>query len=151
MSQPAEAPVRPKLVSALIAFWLLGLLLFPFMGFRAYEASGRLPAGTVPLTVVSGVVAYGLWAGQPWARILLMVLLTPMMCLMPFGFAAFILIGYARRPETRRYFVPKSGGTPWHAATAWSRSEWPWILAVLAALGMGAYLLAAMAPLSRVW
>ena len=124
------------------------------MGFRAYEASGTLPSGTIPLTVISGVVAYGLWAGQPWARILLMVLLTPMMCLMGVGFAAFILIGYARRPETRRYFVPESSGAPWHAATTWSRSEWPWILAALAALAalaMGAYLLAAMAPLSRVW
>ena len=92
MSEPVEAPVRPKVISALIVFWLLGILLFPLLGFRAYEASGRLPSGTIPLTVTSGVVAYGLWAGQPWARILLMVLLTPMMCLMPFGFAAFILI-----------------------------------------------------------
>lgn len=150
-SPSAEVRVRPRLISGLIAFWLLGIVFFPLMGFRAYETTGTLPSGSIPLTVISAVLAYGLWSGQPWARIFLIVLLVPMMCLMPIGFAAFILIAYVRRPETRRYFVPTRGGASWHAAPTWSASEWPWILAVLAALAVGAYLLAAMAPLSRVW
>lgn len=150
-SPPAPAPVRPRLISALIAFWLLGLVFFPWVGFRAYAATGALPSGSIPLTVISAVIAYGLWAGLRWARILLMVLLVPMMCLMPLGFAAFLLIAYLRRQETRSYFAPAPGGPTWQAAPTWSASEWPWILAVLAALILGGYLLAAMAPLSRVW
>ncbi len=147
----AKARVRPRLISGLIAFWLLGVVFFPLMGFRAYAATGALPPLSIPLTVISAVISYGLWAGLPWARILLIVLLVPMMCLMPVGFAAFIAIAYVRRPETRRYFVPEGEGATWGAAPTWSSSEWPWILAVLAALALGAYLLIAMAPLARVW
>ena len=142
---------RPRLISGLIAFWLVGVVFFPLVGLRAYEATGRLPPGSIPGTVVSGVIAYGLWAGVRWARILLMVVLVPMMCLMPVGFAAFLVIAYLRRPETRNYFAPAQGAPTWEVAPTWSVSEWPWILAVLSALAGGVYLLFAMAPLARVW
>jgi hypothetical protein len=80
-----------------------------------------------------------------------MVVLVPMMCVIPFGFAAMILLGYVRRTETRRYFVPSGGGSPWHAAETWSQSEWPWIIVVALAFIMGVALLAAMGPLFRAW
>jgi len=142
---------RPRLISGLIAFWLLGLAFFPVMGLRAYEVTGLLPPGSIPATVISAVIAYGLWSGVGWARILLMVVLVPMMCLMPIGFAAFLVIAYLRRPETRSYFAPLPGAPTWQAAPTWSTSEWPWILAIVAALLGGLYLLSVMAPLARVW
>lgn len=148
---PARMPGRPRLISALIVFWLLGLVFFPLMGFRAYAATGVLPTGSIPLTVISAVIAYGLWVGQRWARILLVVVLVPMMCVMPLGLAAFLVIAYLRRRETRSYFAPAPGSPTWEAASNWSASEWPWILAVIAALVLGVYLWVAMAPLSRVW
>lgn len=150
-SPPAPAPRRPKLISGLIVFWLLGAVFFPVVGFRAYQASGELPSGSVPATVISAVIAYGLWAGLPWTRIFLMVVLVPMMCLMPVGFAAFLLIAYLRRRETRSHFAPDQGGPTWQAAPNWSASEWPWVLAVLLALAVGVGLLVAMRPLARVW
>lgn len=142
---------RPLLVVTLAVLWLVAAVLFSVLAIKTYFETGVILPGGILVSVISGLLAYGLWTGRPWARILQVIVFVPMMCVMPVGFAAIILLGYMTRPETKGYFVPLPGGPTWEARGRWTRSEWPWIASAAAAIVAGAALLMAMAPLFRAW
>lgn len=102
---------RPLTLTLLAGLWALAVPLYGagglLLGFGAGLARGpALAAATVGflLAALGGVMAFGLWARSPWARVLQIVLAAAGLLFCPFALACVTLLVYLLRDEARVHF-----------------------------------------------
>lgn len=102
---------RPLTVTVLAVLWLLAAALYGAvgLGYAIFGPGGSsaLAAGAsgVLLAVLSGIVAFGLWARAPWARLLQLVLAGIGVLVCPFTLPSLAIIAYMLRPEIQLHFA----------------------------------------------
>jgi hypothetical protein len=119
---PAAAPPRPRAapyagasrpltVTVLSVLWLLSIPLYGLGGLALADGLGwsgllaAVPVGLgLTLTLVSGVMGYGLWVLAPWARVAQIVLSGIGLFVCPFTLASAAVLVYMARPAARAAF-----------------------------------------------
>jgi hypothetical protein len=108
--RPAPASGRPLTLTILGTLWVVSVFLY---GALAFAASILRLQGTaaivnvaisVLLALVSAVMAYGLFAGQRWARVAQAVIAGIGLLVCPFTLAAATTLIYVLRPSTKAAF-----------------------------------------------
>jgi hypothetical protein len=157
VERPAPAPrrgpaPRPFTVSVLAMLWSLSVVVFPLAGFLVARsmggARGAAAAGLgIFLAVVSGAMAYGLYALQGWARIAQIAIagLGTLACFHPFSIASAVTLVYMLRPPAKHAFDPAGPPPPPGDAT----TETIVAGALLAAVVLGVLLTGALTFLAR--
>jgi hypothetical protein len=108
---PSPGAARPLTVTLLAVLWLLSIPLYGIggvalahgLGWRGVWAAGPIGLGLL-LTVVSGVMGYGLWSLAPWARVAQIVLAAIGLFFCPFTLASAAVLVYMARPAARAAF-----------------------------------------------
>jgi hypothetical protein len=113
LTGPEDHRDRPFTVSVLAMLWSLSVIVFPAAGFLvARTTTGGRAAAAVGLglflAVISGAMAYGMWALASWARPAQIALagLGTIACFHPFSIASAVVLVYMLRPPTRHHFDP---------------------------------------------
>lgn len=103
---------RPLTVTVLAALWGLGILAYPASGLAQALSGGwhGLPsilatAFGVLLALVSAVMAYGLWSGGGWARMLQIAFAVLGLFTCAFTPASALILAYMLRKNTRDWFA----------------------------------------------
>jgi hypothetical protein len=107
---PSSGPVaRPLTVTLLAVFWMIGLLYYPILTMVTLPRVGGLGAfalGTagVLATLVSGLMAWGLWMRQGWARFaqIAAAILGILTCV--FAPASATILAYLFRADVQSHF-----------------------------------------------
>lgn len=139
---------RPLTVSVLAVLWVLSIPFHAVAGIalaRSWPGSGgMLIAGLFALlAIVAGVMAFGLWTAQGWARPAQIALAALGILNCPFSPAAIAVLAYMLRPPARRYFARAGGDT-----TA-DQSEAVFAAAVVAAVVLGGLITAGLTIVAR--
>jgi hypothetical protein len=152
-SGPAAAPARarvprPLTVSVLAALWVLSIPLYAAGGIALVASmKGAWAVGAAVsfalLAILGGVLAFGLWTAQPWARPLQIAVAGLGILNCPFAIAAIVVLVYMLRAPARRYF---SGEPPPEGAT---ESEAAFAAGVVAAVVLGVLLTGALTLVAR--
>ena len=108
---PSPGVARPLTVTLLAVLWLLSIPLYGIggvalahgLGWRGVWAAGPIGLGLV-LTVVSGLMGYGLWSLAPWARVAQIILAAIGLFFCPFTLASAAVLVYMARPAARAAF-----------------------------------------------
>jgi hypothetical protein len=116
---PPAGPSRPPTVTLLAVLWLLSVPVYGLGGVALARAFGwggvwaALPIAVgVVLTLVSGVMAYGLWVLAPWARVAQIVVAAIGLLFCPFTPASAATLVYMSRSAARAAFSrPAPRGT----------------------------------------
>ena len=117
---PTPVVSRPVTVTLLAVLWLLSIPLYGIggvalaqgLGWRGMWAAGPIGLGLV-LTLVSGVMGYGLWALAPWARVAQIILAAIGLFFCPFTLASAAVLVYMSRPAARAAFSrPRPSAAP---------------------------------------
>jgi hypothetical protein len=102
---------RPATVTLLGALWILAVPLHAALGIAAGFGGGAAPAVSwallalgMALSCLSALMAFGVFARAPWARVLQLVLAAVGLLLCPFALASVTLLVYLLRPESRLAF-----------------------------------------------
>jgi hypothetical protein len=147
------SPTRPFTVSVLAMLWSLSVIVFPLVGFLLARSLDGLRAGSALgvglfMAVVSGAMAYGMYALAPWARMAQIAIagLGTIACFHPFSIASAVTLVYMLRPPAKHAFDPDStpASPPGDAATETIVAG-----ALLAAVVLGVLLTAALTVLAR--
>lgn len=108
---PQGAIPRPLTLTILALLWALSVPLYGggglLLAFGAGLARGPAlvaAAGGFLLAALGGVLAFGLWARSPWARVLQLVLAAAGLLLCPFTLASITVLVYLLRGEARVHF-----------------------------------------------
>ena len=139
---------RPLTVTVLAVLWLLSIPLYGAGGLALAHGLGwsglwaALPVGLgLVLTLVSGVMGYGLWALAPWARVAQIILAAIGLLFCPFTLASAAVLVYMSRPTARAAFNrPRVGARGPETPATDASSE-----GVFAAVILGTVLLGAAA------
>lgn len=114
---PAE---RPLTVTLLGGLWLVSIVLYTgaalatprLLALQGMAAAGAIAVPTL-LALVSALMAYGLFALRPWARILQGCIAGLGLVVCPFTLASATVLIYVLRPSTRTAFRgPSEAGAP---------------------------------------
>jgi hypothetical protein len=143
---------RPFTVSVLAMLWSLSVIVFPLAGFLAARsldgAGAALAIGVgIFMAVVSGAMAYGMYALAPWARPAQIAIagIGTIACFHPFSIASAVTLVYMLRPLAKHAFDPAAApAAPGDATTETIVSG-----ALLAAVVLGVLLTAALTVLAR--
>jgi hypothetical protein len=148
---------RPLTVTLLAILWLVCIPLYGLGGGAVAHALGwggawaAAPIGLgLVLTLVSGVMGYGLWALAPWARVAQIIVAAVGLLVCPFTLASAAVLVYMARPATRAAF-----GRPRHAARGVeapavdSSSEGAFAAVILGTVLLGAVASAASVAMAR--
>jgi hypothetical protein len=110
-ARPAPATGRPLTLTILGSLWVASIFLYgaaaavtPALGISGMAASVNLVAGVV-LALFSAVMAYGILATKPWARMAQAVVAGIGLLVCPFTLAAATTLIYVLRPSTRAAFA----------------------------------------------
>jgi len=123
---PSAGPARPLTVTVLAVLWLLSIPLYGLGGLWLANSLGwsgiwmALPVGLgLILTLVSGVMGYGLWVLAPWARVAQIILAAIGLLFCPFTLASAAVLVYMSRPVARAAFtrLPRGARAPEATAT----------------------------------
>jgi FHA domain-containing protein len=104
-------PGRPFTVTVLASLWAASVILYSVLsllamsnfGLRGMSAVSVLSSGIV-MSLLSVLMAYGLWTLRPWARLLQAGLAVFGLVLCPFTLASATVLFYVLRPATRAAF-----------------------------------------------
>jgi hypothetical protein len=138
---------RPLTVTLLAVLWLIGIPLYGIGGLAVAHSLGwegvwaAAPIGLgLLLTLLSGVMGYGLWSLAPWARVAQIIVAAMGLLLCPFTLASAAVLVYMARPAARAAFGrPRVGARGVEASPADSSDG------VFAAAILGTVLLGALA------
>jgi hypothetical protein len=148
--RPRAAPYagasRPLTVTVLSVLWLLSIPLYGLGGLALADGLGwsgllaAVPVGLgLMLTLVSGVMGYGLWVLAPWARVAQIVLAAIGLLLCPFTLASAAVIVYMARPAARAAFTrPRVGARGPESLAADASSEGVFTAVILGTVLLGA-------------
>jgi len=145
---PPSGSARPLTVTLLALLWLVSIPLYGLGGVAVAQALGwsgawaAAPIGlSLVLTLVSGVLGYGLWTLAPWARVAQIIVAAMGLLICPFTLASAAVLVYMARPAARAAFGrPRRGARGLEAPAVDSSSE-----GVFAAVILGTVLLGAVA------
>jgi hypothetical protein len=157
--QRSQAPVRrgpaprPFTVSVLAMLWSLSVIVFPLCGFLLGRSMGGGRAALAVglglfMAVVSGAMAYGMFALAPWARTAQIAIagLGTIACFHPFSIASAIALVYMLRAPAKHTFDPESASP---APPGDATTETIVAGALLAAVVLGVLVTAALTVLAR--
>ena len=141
------APARPLTVAVLSVLWILSI---PFNAVVAIALAQGLPGAAgiavavvgALLAIVGGVMSFGLWTAQGWARPLSIVLAVLGILNCPFTIASIVTLVYMLRPAARRYFARE-------APAGADESEAVFAAAIVAAVVLGALVTAGLTFVAR--
>jgi hypothetical protein len=144
-------------VTLLAVLWLVCIPLYGLGGFafaRTLGWSGAWAAGPIGLglvlTLVSGVMGYGLWALAPWARVAQIIVAAVGLLICPFTLASAAVLVYMARPAARAAFSrPRRGARGVEPPAADSSSEGVFAAVILGTVLMGAVASAAAMAMGR--
>jgi hypothetical protein len=153
-SRPAAAPVpdrvgeRPMTVSVLAALWIMSLPLYAVAGLLlARDSAGLGAIGYVLaglfLATLSGLMAWGLWSGRAWARVLQLVIAALGIFFCPFTLASITVLIYMLRPGPKAHFA----GRP--APEGQAQAEPAFSAALVGMVVLGALIVGAFTFLAR--
>jgi hypothetical protein len=139
---------RPLTISVLTVLWVLSIPFHAVTGValaRSWPgAGGMLVAGLFALlAIVAGVMAFGLWTAQGWARPAQIALAAVGVLNCPFSLASIAVLAYMLRPPARRYFA-RTGDD-----TSADQSEAVFAAAVVAAVVLGGLITAGLTIVAR--
>jgi FHA domain-containing protein len=143
---PSAGPSRPLTVTVLAVLWLLSIPLYGSAGLALARGLGwtgvwaALPVGLgLLLTLVSGIMGYGLWAQAPWARIAQIILAAMGLLFCPFTLASAAVLVYMARPAARAAFTrPRVGARGPEAPPADASAEGVFTAVILGTVLLGA-------------
>lgn len=100
---------RPMTVTLLAVLWLIGVLYYPLLTLLSLRTlSGHLAYGAGALgilaTLTSGVMAWGLWARQGWARLAQIALCVLGLLTCAFAPACGVILAYLFRGDVASHF-----------------------------------------------
>jgi hypothetical protein len=159
--RPREAapagPSRPLTVTVLAVLWLLSIPLYGLGGLALARGLGwsgvwaALPVGLgLMLTLLSGLMGYGLWALAPWARVAQIILAAIGLLFCPFTLASAAVLVYMARPSSRAAFNrPRVGARGPEAPGTDASSEGVFTAVILGTVLLGAAGSAASVLMSR--
>ncbi len=132
----------------LAVLWVLSIPFHAVIGValaRSRSGSGGMwIAGLFVLfAIVAGVMAFGLWTAQGWARPAQIALAALGILNCPFTLASIAVLAYMLRPPARRYFSHTGGDT-----TA-DQAEAVFAAAVVAAVVLGGLIMAGLTIVAR--
>ncbi len=155
---PAPSPSgRPLTVTLLAILWLVCIPLYGLGGVAVAHALGwggawaaaAIGLGLV-LTLVSGVMGYGLWALAPWARVAQIIVAAVGLLVCPFTLASAAVLVYMARPAARAAFGrPRHGARGVEAPAGDSSSEGAFAAVILGTVLLGAVASAASVAMAR--
>ena len=148
---------RPLTITLLAVLWMLSIPLYGVGGLALAHSLGwtgawaALPVGLgLILTVVSGVMAYGLWALAPWARVAQIVLAAIGLLFCPFTLASAAILVYMSRPAARAAFQrPRVGARGPEAPVIDASSEGVFTAVILGTVLLGVAASASTVAMSR--
>ncbi len=94
------------------------------------------------LAIIAGVMAFGLWTAQGWARPAQIALAAIGILNCPFSLAALAVLVYMLRPPARRYFAHEAEPRP-------DQSEAIFAAAVVAAVVLGGLITSGLTVIAR--
>jgi hypothetical protein len=155
--RPPSGPSRPLTVTVLAVLWLLSIPLYGSAGLALAHGLGwtgvwaALPVGLgLMLTLVSGVMGYGLWALAPWARTAQIILAAVGLLFCPFTLASAAVLVYMARPATRAAFQrPRVGARDPEAPPSDASAEAVFLAVILGTVLLGAAATGAAVFMSR--
>ena len=141
-------PARPLTVAVLSVLWALSIPLYAVTAVALAQArpgtGGIAMAGvSALLAILSGIMAFGLWTAQAWARPVQIAVAALGILFCPFSLAAIAVLAYMLRPPARRYFTRAASDT-----TA-DQSEAIFAAAVVAAVVLGGLITAFLTIVAR--
>jgi FHA domain-containing protein len=139
---------RPLTVSVLAVLWVLSIPFHAVTGIALAHSlggsAGMVIAGLFALlAIVAGVMAFGLWTAQAWARPAQIALAALGLLNCPFSLAAIAVLVYMLRAPARRYFARAGGDT-----TA-DQAEAVFAAGVVAAVVLGGLITAGLTIVAR--
>jgi hypothetical protein len=140
--------LRPLTVSVLAVLWVLSIPFHAVIGValaRSRSGSGDwwIAGLFVLFLIVAGIMAFGLWTAQGWARAAQIALAALGILYCPFTLASIAVLAYMLRPPARRYFTHAGGDT-----TA-DQAEAVFAAAVVAAAVLGGLIMAGLTIVAR--
>ncbi|HET7747570.1 MAG TPA: FHA domain-containing protein [Vicinamibacteria bacterium] len=101
---------RPLTITVLAVLWMLSVPLYAIAGITlGASMSGAWAIGSAVLfalsSIAGGVLAFGLWTGQSWARPLQIAVAAIGILNCPFVISTILVIVYMLRPTATRYFA----------------------------------------------
>jgi hypothetical protein len=153
----ASTSGRPLTVTLLAVLWMVCIPLYGLGGVAVAHALGwggawaAAPIGLgLVLTLVSGVMGYGLWALAPWARVAQIIVAALGLLVCPFTLAAAAVLVYMARPAARAAFGrPRHGARGVEAPAVDSSSEGAFAAVILGTVLLGAVASAASMTMAR--
>jgi hypothetical protein len=144
----APPPARPLTVAVLAVLWALSVPLYAVTAIALLQARPgtggmAMAAVSAALTILSGLMAYGLWTAQAWARPVQIAVAALGILVCPFSLAAIAVLAYMLRPPARRYFTRVPGDT------TGDQSEAIFAAAVVAAVVLGGVITAFLTIVAR--
>ena len=138
---------RPLTISVLSVLWVLSI---PFHAVLAIALAPGVPRTTsiaitvlgAALAIIGGVLSFGLWTGQAWARPAQIALAALGILNCPFALASIAVLVYMLRAPAKRYF----SGLP---ADPEDQSEAVFAAAVVAAVVLGGIVTAGLTFVAR--
>lgn len=139
---------RPLTISVLSVLWVLSIPFHAVTGIALAQAWPGLGGSALAVTaailaIVGGLMSFGLWTAQGWARPAQIALAAVGVLNCPFALASIAVLIYMLRPQARRYFAHE-GGDP-----SADQSEAVFAAAVVAAVVLGGLLTAGLTIVAR--
>lgn len=137
---------RPLSVTLLAILWMVCIPLYGLggvavahtLGWGGAWAAAPIGLGLV-LTLVSGVMGYGLWSLAPWGRVAQIIVAAVGLLICPFTLASAAVLVYMARPAARAAFGrPRHGSRGVEAPAVDSSSEGAFAAVILGTVLLGA-------------